>query len=121
MSLFWELHQQRRIHQANSMAAESASTAHATAIQLQELEDRLERLSLVCRAMWTFLQESQGLTEEQLFARVLEVDLIDGQADGRVKKTGRKCRQCGRVMSNRHHRCMYCGAEELVETVFDTI
>ncbi|MBM4318823.1 MAG: hypothetical protein FJ125_02440 [Deltaproteobacteria bacterium] len=121
MSVFWELYQQKRIHEARSSAADSASASADAVVRVQELEDKLDRLALVCRALWSLLQETQGLGEEHLYQRVRELDLLDGQLDGRVRRTGRKCGQCQRVMSNRHNRCMYCGADALVETVFDTL
>ena len=83
------------------------------------VEDRLDRLLLVCSAMWELLREKTGLTEEDLMAKVQEMDLRDGSPDGKVRKQVLKCVQCGRTMSRRHHRCLYCGAQELNPQAFD--
>ena len=85
------------------------------------LEDRLERLSLVCMAMWSLLQDKTGVTEQELLDRVKALDLVDGQPDGKATRTVSQCQACGRVMSPRHIACMYCGAEKLVSSAFDTI
>ena len=85
------------------------------------LEDRLDRLSLICMAMWTLIQSETNLTEEDLLQRVSEIDLMDGVADGRITRQVTRCGRCDRPMSSRHTRCIYCGSEPLVATAFDTI
>ena len=79
----------------------------------------MDQLSLVCSAMWELLREKNGLTEEDLMAKVREVDLRDGVADGKVTKQVLKCVKCGRTMSPRHKKCLYCGAEKLNPQAFD--
>lgn len=122
MSLFWML----GMAQALGQAADHGSSVHVTgsvqpAIDRAEkrIGDRLDRLALVCAAMWSILQEQADLTEEDLLARVREIDLRDGQADGKISPQIVRCRQCDRVMSPRHQRCLYCGAEKLEQTAFD--
>jgi len=39
---------------------------------------QLERLTLVCESMWQLLREKTSLTEEELSAKVTELDLEDG-------------------------------------------
>ena len=90
-------------------------------LQIQQLEDRLDRLSLICVSMWSLLLERTDLTEQHLMDRVEQIDLLDGKADGKVTRTVQKCRQCGRTMSPRHRRCLYCGAAELKSSAFDDV
>ena len=85
------------------------------------LEDRFERLSLICMAMWTLIQSETNLTEEDLLRRVGEIDLMDGSADGRITRSVTRCGRCDRPMSSRHTRCIYCGSEQLTASVFDTV
>jgi hypothetical protein len=85
------------------------------------LEDRLDRLALICMAMWTLLQSETSLTEEDLLARVREIDLMDGSDDGRITRKVARCSRCDRPMSSRHTRCIYCGSEQLTASVFDTV
>lgn len=87
----------------------------------QELEDRLDKLALICMAMWSLMRQTTQLTEEDLMQRVKEIDLLDGQADGRITPQVARCPACNRVMSPRHTRCLYCGKDKLQITAFDSI
>ena len=89
--------------------------------EVEQLADRLDRLQLVCTAMWELLAERAELTEQDLLAKVEEVDLRDGRADGKISPQVKRCRQCGRAMSQRHARCLYCGAAKLDSGAFDQV
>ena len=82
-------------------------------------ERRLDKLTLVCMALWSLLQEKTGLTEEDLLERIRQIDMADGVQDGKAKKQIAKCPSCNRTMSPRHGRCLYCGAEDLTYSAFD--
>lgn len=119
MGIFWELHQYRQIGEAQRAAERSVSES-ATALRVvQEMEDRLDKLTLVCMALWSLLQEKTGVTEEDLVEKVREIDLKDGKLDGKVRPRVAHCPSCNRKMSPRHKRCLYCGAENLSHTPFD--
>lgn len=96
-----------------------------TAKSVEELrkatDDKIDRLALVCRAMWELLRDSGGFSEEALLEKVREVDLRDGALDGRVRTPPQRCSKCGRTVSRRHRRCIYCGAEGLMDTAFDSL
>ncbi len=85
------------------------------------LEDRLERLCLICMAMWTLIQAETGLTEEDLRQRITEIDQLDGVADGRITGHVTHCSRCKRPVSSRHTRCIYCRSESVVASAFDTV
>ncbi|MEM1107206.1 MAG: hypothetical protein AAGH99_00770 [Planctomycetota bacterium] len=107
-----------RMHAAVAGGAASKRTQR----EVQYLEDRFERLSLVCMAMWSLLQDKTDLTESDLLERVQTIDLMDGRADGKAEKTGVvKCHQCGRPMSERHMLCIYCGADKQASSAFDRV
>ena len=82
-------------------------------------EDRLNRLTLICQALWELLRDRGELTEEDLITKISEIDLRDGRADGKISKQIKHCPKCDRVMSPRHQKCMYCGAINLQITPFD--
>ena len=46
------------------------------------LDERVDRLLMVIEAMWSLLKEN-GYTDEQLAARIKDLDESDGSADGR--------------------------------------
>jgi len=120
MSMFWELHQQRQIAEAASTARKGASKMGEVQRDLRGLEDRVARLAMVCSAMWSLIQEQTDLTEEDLMARVQEMDVQDGVADGKVTKKVGRCPHCGRPMSARRQRCMYCGKDRPKSSAFDS-
>ena len=53
--------------------------------------------------------------------RVKTIDLMDGKADGKLKRELAQCSQCNRVMNPRHTKCIYCGADRLHLTAFDDV
>jgi hypothetical protein len=109
-------------YDAATSAKEEAERAAKTAGEVQKsLDEKIDRLALICRAMWELLRERTGLSEEALVEKVREVDLLDGQLDGRATVPPKKCPECGRTVSKRHRRGIYCGAEGLLDTAFDAL
>jgi len=101
------------------LRSSNAAAARDAQREVRDLEDRLDRLTLVCMALWELLKERGELSEEDLATKVREIDLRDGQADGKISKQVKRCASCDRVMSPRHQACMYCGAVNLHVTPFD--
>jgi len=101
-----------------------AAASHAREAQRETMfiEKRLDKLTLICMALWSLLSEKVGgLSEEDLMERVKQIDLMDGEADGKLQRQVAKCSACGRVMSPRHSKCLYCGADRLQITAFDDV
>lgn len=118
-NILWDLHQERRIGDAASSASDAASKATQFQERVRQLEDRIDRMTLLNMAMWSLLCETTGLTDEHLAARVQEIDLQDGVADGKVTRAPATCPQCGRNFSARHKRCLYCGHQNAQQSPFD--
>jgi len=103
-------------------AAKEAQKAARTVQEIEKtLDEKIDRLALICRAVWEVLRESNNISQEALFSKITEVDLIDGSLDGKVRVPPKKCSRCGRTVSKRHMRCIYCGSQELFDTAFDTL
>lgn len=90
-------------------------------VQMQDLERRVDSLSLICQAMWELLQERTNVTEDMLIEKVHEIDLEDGKLDGKRSKDVMYCLECHRPLSKRHHRCLYCDRGQPIDSVFDSI
>ena len=73
-----------------------------------ELDARVDRLLLVIEAMWSMLKE-QGLTDEQLAARIADIDTSDGVVDGRRVLPPVTCRSCGSKVMGGLPSCQICG------------
>jgi hypothetical protein len=115
--MFW-MYEHSRISQAQSQADEAARTAKRGEDRVASLERRIDALVLASVSMWSILEEKLGVTEAELTARMREIDLKDGKLDGKITGMVSACPSCGRVMSVRHPRCVYCGAEGLVQSAF---
>jgi ribosomal protein L32 len=107
---------------ASQAAAESKHLAKDVRIEAEAAQGRIDRLVLICRAMWELLQERTDLTDADLAAKVREIDQRDGQTDGKLKapKTA-ACPSCGRPMALRNVKCLYCGAERPPGSPFESV
>jgi hypothetical protein len=76
------------------------------------LADRVEALALVSRALFELLEETTGVSEARLKAKITEIDLRDGQADGRITPKAKKCPKCDAMMSPRFGRCLFCNYQD---------
>jgi hypothetical protein len=96
----------------------SAASGKAALRRVPTLEHQIDKLVLACMAMWSILQEKHGLSEADLVKRMQEIDLADGEADGKLGATPLVCRDCKRVVSVRFPRCVYCNSESLEPSAF---
>ena len=120
MDLFWELHQHRRIARVQSKADRLAHRAGRLDSRIADLEQSIDKLLLIQRAVWELTAEKLALGDGELEAKVQEIDLRDGAEDGKLR-VARQCPKCERVVSRKHDRCLYCGAEDLGPDVFDDV
>ena len=113
MSLLWDLYQQYQISELNNRVADvgaAISTRENRTGSVPDLEERISRLTLICRAMFELMQEvAPGITEEKLSAKVVEIDLRDGHEDGRMTPRAKRCPKCEAMMSPKFGRCLFCG------------
>lgn len=105
-----------------SPAGRSAERALDTAREAREAIDALgrqvDRLQLICEALWTVLKRRSGAADEELVRLVEEIDLRDGKLDGRFTPAPRKCARCDKVVSVRTGVCLYCGTPSPPPGVF---
>jgi hypothetical protein len=85
------------------------------------VDQKVDKLALIRRAMWELFRDKYDLSNEILLNKVKEIDLLDGNLDGKVNIIPKTCAKCGRPLSKRHARCIYCGAETVIDTSFDTL
>jgi hypothetical protein len=110
---FWALHQDRQLAEAERQADAGRRAADQANSRIRDLEADVDRLRLACAAMWSLLKERCSVSDQEFADRLRDLDLRDGKLDGRMAPEASTCSKCGRVMSARHQRCMYCGAEGL--------
>ena len=120
----WELYQLGAIRNAQNKAQSAQSSTLRAELKvidmLSQVEDRMNRMTLLSMAVWELVKERTDLCEDDLAEKVREIDLRDGQLDGRIRlNTIKECRGCGRVLNPRHERCLYCGEDRLEAAPFE--
>lgn len=99
----------------STWAVQDATTARRDATdaltEVKELHERMERMVLLNTAMWTLIREKLGITDSELADRVQELDLRDGQLDGKIGPESVACPKCRRRFAPKHRRCLYCGTQ----------
>jgi hypothetical protein len=88
----------------------AARGAERVAQDAEQLQAELSRLTLACAALWSLLKE-HGHTDEQLLARMEELDLRDGKLDGRMAPEAITCVACQRKTKPGRRTCLYCGSD----------
>ncbi len=107
MPIFWGI-PEPALSQATEVAR-AASDARGAKSDAAATSARVDRALLACEAMWSLMREKLELTDEDLICRMNEIDLGDGKLDGKVQKVAFACPSCGRTISRRLPKCMYCG------------
>lgn len=65
---------------------------------------------MISMAMAKLLDERGVFSEQELEAKVREVDLSDDMLDGKLRLEPNPCPKCRRVVAARRRFCLYCGA-----------
>ena len=110
---FFDIHQQKQIGGLRAQQASTSTRITKSAERLTELEQRYERMRLICAALWQLLKAHTGLTDGDLKHYIEKIDLADGQADGKMNRaTGAMdCQRCSRRILKSATVCAWCGAK----------
>lgn len=110
----WDVYQQGVIGRASEIAESAKRDSKHTDARLHaealRLDSKIDGLALICQALFEILRDKGGISQEEVEAKVAEIDLRDGRADGRIQGRPTKCPDCDRVAHTRQRVCMYCGA-----------
>jgi len=79
------------------------------------LNEKVEHLELINRAIWELLKECTALTEEDLMQRVRQFDL---EAEANLPKM---CQACSRPNSVKRRNCLYCGDDLPLNSAFELL
>jgi hypothetical protein len=95
-------------------AAGRSSNGGPTGLQnrVDELEDRLDRLGIICEAMWQLLSGEVGLSLDQLAAKVDEQRVGDTflEEEPEPSEPESLCPDCGSAMPVGARTCLFCSA-----------
>ena len=109
LDFIWDIHQQSQIAEAKAEAGKARDEMSRCYSRIKELEFSLQRMALACQALWELSRSRLELTEEELLAKINEIDLRDGVSDKRMSPQLATCPQCGRTLNTKNPRCIYCG------------
>ncbi len=70
---------------------------------VRQLLARVDRHALVIQALKDMLLSRGEFSEDEFLERL--------EHAAAQKAVGKTCRKCGKAMSAKHNRCMYCGEE----------
>ena len=124
----WDLRQDSR---RKGLAGEIFASREDTQLILEKITDpidsRVNKLALICEAMWQLLKEHTDLNEADLEERIVELDMMDGRLDGKLNRAAAQgppqiCPECGARIPNKFNRCQFCGHKsERVLSPFDAL
>lgn len=109
--LIWDAYQQNRIAKAEAASERARDKVESVRSEINTLNRRLNSLTLCCQALWELLRDNTSLTDEDLRAKIREVDARDGQLDQQIGAQQTACPICGRQANTRRKTCVFCGAE----------
>jgi hypothetical protein len=88
----------------------AGSAGGADLDDIYDLHERVDRLTLALDAMWSLLEEN-GYRDEDLLARIQQIDAADGQIDGKRTAQAGQCLECGAKVAPGIPACQFCGAQ----------
>jgi ribosomal protein S27AE len=97
------------------MAGDNKRQTSTLVERLDELESRLEHQAVFLQAICKLLVERSGISEEELKA------FIKNTEAERLSAQNRKCLNCGNFLPRRKNRCLYCGKDQLPQSIGETI
>ena len=99
-------------HESTSAASDIARTdadLRSLRREVQSLDANLAKALMINEALWELLRDKLDLTENDLNDKLYQIDMRDGQLDGRNQRGPARCPECNRTVSARHPACIYCG------------
>lgn len=106
---------------SSGQAGRAESAAQQVHDYARSLEQKVDRLALVTRALWEIVRDRTTVSEAMLEEKVREIDQRDGRQDGKVGQAVTRCHNCGKVVQKGQDTCQYCGAVQGFESVFDWV
>ena len=107
--------------ESESKSAESTASAEELVERIRELEDSVNKLNNVNKAMWRVIEEGFGIDMESLRYKLAEVEAEEEKVEGSTKKKAKLCANCGRPLTKKATNCQYCGHPVSADDVFDII
>lgn len=105
-----DIGQEAQIQRANSAVSSAQRAAGESWEKAEHAEEKVQRLALLCQAMWELLSEHANVSNNDLVRKVLEVDRRDGNEDNKMRPRVIDCPKCRNKVSTRRPKCVICGS-----------
>ena len=115
-----------RTHQRDLQSVSRQSTneiggvTRRTQRDLGDVDERIDRLTLLCEAMWQLVEEHSDLELADLEQRIDQLDQTDGRRDLRRQRTAVPC-ECGAMVPVTALSCYFCAAPAMRNSPFDMV
>ncbi|MEP4890704.1 MAG: hypothetical protein ABJV04_11800 [Aliiglaciecola sp.] len=109
MADFYDSFQDFRFGRIDVDTSANSYRSEGNESHLKVLENKIDTLHILTLASLELLME-KGVTKKQIEAKVEEIDLRDGQADGKVS-AATKCSDCGHRVTKKRTHCFFCGSK----------
>ncbi|MCF7975190.1 MAG: zinc ribbon domain-containing protein [Phycisphaerae bacterium] len=86
--------------------------------KVKHLEATVAKILMINEALWEIIRDKFDMTDEDFHNKLYEVDMRDGQVDGKNQRKASKCPKCDHMVSSRHPACLYCG-QVMDSSIFD--
>lgn len=121
---FFDIYQQHQIRgQARDLRQTEENVSRNrrhTNDQVGGAEERIDQLLLLCEAMWELITETTSLTTEDLAAKAYELDMSDGNKDGRRQRMAATC-HCGAKVNPKASICQFCSSPAPERSAFEAV
>ncbi|MDX1933691.1 MAG: hypothetical protein SFU56_13925 [Capsulimonadales bacterium] len=119
MGIFNDTYHQQTLARVGTEASQAKSQVQELEREVLYMSRRVERLSIACQALWEILRERATLSEDDIQGKMLEIDLRDGELDGKMTRHPVRCAACGRMSNSARTNCLFCGSELPKENLFE--
>jgi hypothetical protein len=119
MHLIFDAYQQGKVAEVQVTAAQASDRAKQLQGEVDDLKRRADALTLACQALWEIVGVKLGIDDQTILRKMQEVDLRDGQADGKIATRPVTCPRCSRNSNSKRRTCVYCGAPLPVGNLFE--
>ena len=109
MKSLFDIFQHFRVNSIQTTSSQANARSYQNSSDLRIVEEKVESLALICQAMWELLEE-KGYSSADLLKKIEEIDLRDGQLNGKITKITH-CPECKHKLGKRHNQCFWCGAK----------
>ncbi len=118
--IFGKTGKRGKFSEAQSTAEKAYQEVEKAREDIRKLEDKIEHLVIICQALWSFIREKEQLSEKDLEEKIKSFQSVASDDETQNVNT-KACVECGRTINRKQAKCIYCGAEQPLNSIFDAI